>query len=326
MSNRNSVGLVFGDFCLIASTYVTTSHLLVHCREQSRASKKGSYLCKLPRCAVSPHIPIPLKDVSTHLRSHLSRSQLECPVNGCGLTFNRHQGLEDHFEDLHGEFLNRSISLPSPLLLPTWKPVQIPHSTEDPPSIPPIMSTPGCVLLQPVRGTWRKRPSTPKQSFVDLSSSQQSPARRGIKMDKDDEAKAVKLRQKEEPSNGIMFDDLPRSHDWKDFEVEEINIGAEGAVRKRGPCYDLSRPSPFLDPSVYGVRQLPLTTTYEAFLLENPWVEEDTSKSEKEKKAVAAQAGPSLDAGSGGSQPSVRPPTPSSTFTSNNLSGTVTLS
>ena len=140
------------------------------------------------------------------------------------------------------------------------------------------------------------------------------------------EAKAAAAHD-EKTLNSIMFDDLPKQLDQAGyFLLQESPL--EGAVRTCNLRYDLAHPQRFLDPVQYGLRQLTLTTSYEAFLSDNPNIneEEETGPDEEGEGGAAPVASSSVLFGPSQPSPSLRVPTPRSTFTARNPAGAMTLS
>ncbi|KAH9479651.1 hypothetical protein JR316_0008246 [Psilocybe cubensis] len=247
---------------MLTSWQAYLKHLLIHCREY-RHENKNTYGCRLPRCSLASGItPTSYNDLIKHLEhSHLNRSALQCPIKGCNsVSFTRHTALEKHFMDEHPEVLDTIVTRPSPLLQPSWKPFYPIHV-----EIPPLPTSvlPGLVILPAIQGSWRGRPSTPK-NLVNENGVNSSP-KKLAKMDSW-EVKPKPREESPDEAHDFEFDDLEIQYIKQGDQILPKFLTAEQCViRPEGPHYDLARPQPQLDPNEYGHRVLPATILYDAW-------------------------------------------------------------
>lgn len=156
--------------------------------------------------------------------------------------------------------VDTTVTRPSSLLQPSWLPFY-PGDIGIPPLPPPI--SPGSVLLPTVQGSWRGRPSTPKNP--NSANRLYSSPKKSAKMDTG-EVKPKPREDSPDETHDFEFEDL-KAQLIKEGEkfVYGFTAAEECVIRAVGPHYDLSCPQPQLDPTEYGHRVLPATILYDAW-------------------------------------------------------------
>ncbi|EIW58766.1 uncharacterized protein TRAVEDRAFT_47908 [Trametes versicolor FP-101664 SS1] len=111
-------------------------HLHRHCEglDPATSALPGLLECPLPKCSGRLHDS--LESIEQHIDlSHLSRVLLPCPLQDCPLTFGRNaQGLPEHLQGVHRDWLDQRVAEYSPALRPLRKPH--PHLPTNPIPLP----------------------------------------------------------------------------------------------------------------------------------------------------------------------------------------------
>lgn len=185
--------------------------------------------------------------------------------------------LENHFTESHADLINKTIRLPSPLLLPLWKPF-FPTRIEPPPIPTPV--PPGSALILPVEGSWRARPRTPQRAEAPQIG---SPKRRKPAPQIPDTKPDV---EREEEQEEFVFEDLPKQLD--ENLNYKWNAEQECIIQSLGPPVDVARPQPILDPNIFGYRVAQKTILYDAFVELHiaEWGTDDDDKPEDSQVTV----------------------------------------
>lgn len=256
-------------------------HLLQHSQHQSRGT---TFSCRLPRCNIPAGLPINSYDeLVTHFQhSHLNRVHLYCPVKDCASpSVSRPSLLEGHFLDCHPELVNQSITLPSNILLPSWRPY-FPLSGDPPPL--PTEVVPGSILVPAVAGTGpgQPRPRTPhlsdqRSEIMTLGSPKKRP-----RLSRSDNEGVIR------ENTLLTFDDLPNQLDTQGDYIRNINMDC--IIRNQDPSLDVARPQPPLDPDVF-VHKTPKISIHYASFAEK--MEREGFKRTQQQSGSSNMAGPS---------------------------------
>ncbi|KAF8899610.1 hypothetical protein CPB84DRAFT_1130285 [Gymnopilus junonius] len=163
--------------------------------------------------------------------------------------------LESHFKESHPDLLNKTVHVPSPFLLPLWRPFSPLH--HDPLPLPTHVP-PGLTLIPPVKGSWRTQPRTPRRieeaKIASPKRKKHGPQIPDVKADVKEDA------EHEE----IEFEDLPKQLDSGGSYAWEAE--RECVLQSVGPPVDVARPQPILDPNIFGYRIPRKSILYDAFV------------------------------------------------------------
>jgi hypothetical protein len=189
--------------------------------------------------------------------------------------------LEGHFVDSHPELINRSITLPSNILLPSWRPYFPP--SRDPPPLPTEV-IPGSILVPNVEGTGPGQPRSRTPHFLDQKNELMtlgSPKKRS-RLNRVDNESLVR------ENTSLIFDDLPNQVNTQGEYIRSVNVDC--VIRNQGPSLDVARPQPQLDPNVF-VHKTPKTSIHYASFAEK--MERDGLRRNQQQNCSPSVAGPS---------------------------------
>ena len=170
-------------------------------------------------------------------------------------SFSRPNQLIEHLQLAHPELIGLVVSLPSDILLPSWRPF-FPPPFPSPPALPKVMPA-GTVILAPTAATTvrtrnRVIQPSPKQTLLRK--------RTMLHLDGD---QSPELKP-------IIFDDLPDFPDSLTYEPQDFIIWRKPAVLEM----DVSRPQSMRDPSLSEISP-PVSILYETFARRVDQLEKD---------------------------------------------------
>ena len=189
--------------------------------------------------------------------------------------------LEGHFAECHPELVNQTVTLPSNILLPSWRPYFPPSG--DPPPLP-VEVVPGSILVPSVEGTGPGQPRSRTPCFSDQRSELMtlgSPKKRP-RLNRGDDEGAVR------ENTLFIFDDLPSQLNTQGDYIRNANVDC--VIRNQGPSLDVARPQPPLDPNVF-LHKTPKISIHYASFAEK--MEQDELKRSQQKNGPSNVAGPS---------------------------------
>ncbi|TFK51659.1 hypothetical protein OE88DRAFT_1658210 [Heliocybe sulcata] len=212
-----------------------------HCSRKSK-NKAGTYECRLPRCTARSHGSA--YDLLRHLESnHIIRYPLPCPIRGCEETFARQNYIPMHFQINHSMLDGREVTLHSPILKPTSRPLW-PRTSK---TLQPISNIKIDIdrILAPAVASPSLKPNKP------LSATAKPLSRTWNHLSVPNETSKERATDSDEEPDSMPFDNLshpriPAEDEDPDFELPEFIVRRK-PPESSGPRTRLSELPPILN-------------------------------------------------------------------------------